>query len=301
MSSLEMVSVTQRVGEDSGPPRFRVVRPFFSFYQVVVVAQNTVREATRQRLFNFVALLAFVLVAGAQWLRDLNFGSSELKFLADFGFGAMAFFGAALTIVATAQLFFSEIEHRTALTLLAKPIRRAEFLAGKFTGIAFVTAVFCSVLLALLMAVLWWRETALMRAFPDAFDRGRALDYAALIGAGFAQWLKLTMLSALTLMVASFARTQLFTTAAGFMILVICHLQFLAQTAAERSSSAGALSFAWLLSVVLPNFQLFDFADSIGAGDGLDWGQLSRLTLYTGAYVVSVCAFASFAFRRREI
>lgn len=273
----------------------------FSVARVRLIAFNTVREAVRQRLFNFMALLAVVLVISSQWLRELNFGSSELKFIADFGFGAMAFFGAALTIVATVQLFFSEIEQRTVLTLLAKPVWRAEFLLGKFVGVAVVSASFCAFLTLLLTAVLWSRETALMDRFPEAFHHGRAVDYVALIAAGFAQWLKLTLLSALTLLVASFARTQLFTTAAGFMILVICHLQFLAQSAAESGGSVVARMSAAALSVMLPNFQLFDFSESLGAGDGLLWTQLARLTVYSAAYAAAVCVLASLAFRRREI
>jgi ABC-type transport system involved in multi-copper enzyme maturation permease subunit len=268
---------------------------------VWLIARNTLREAVRHRLYNFIVLLAAGLVVGAQWLRELNFGSSELKFIADFGFGAMAFFGAALTIVATAQLFFSEIEHRTVLTLLAKPMRRSEFIMGKYVGIALASASFCALLTLLLGAVLWSRETALMRNFPDAFDHGRAVDYFAVLAAGFAQWLKLALLSALTLLVASFARTQLFTTAAGFMILVVGHLQFLAETAAQPGDSMVARLMAKTFLLVIPDFQLFDFSESLGSGHAIVWTHLVRLTFYVIGYVAAVCTLAAFAFRRREI
>src|SRR5690348_18513051 len=102
--------------------------PFLScLVRVQVVARNTIREAMRQRLFQFFGLLAVLLVLGAQALRGLNFGTSELKFIADFGFGSIAFFGSVIAIVTTSQLFFSEIESRTVLTLLARPIWRGEF------------------------------------------------------------------------------------------------------------------------------------------------------------------------------
>lgn len=81
----------------------------FSPARVLLIAQNTLREAARQKLFHVLVLLAFGLVLGARWLRDFNFGAPELKFIADCGFGAMTFFGSALTIAATAQLFFSEL------------------------------------------------------------------------------------------------------------------------------------------------------------------------------------------------
>jgi len=65
-----------------------------------------------------------------------------------------------LTVVTTAQLFFSEIEHRTVWTLLAKPVSRAEFVLGKFAGVALVTGGFCLLVICLLAGVLWlyWRR-----------------------------------------------------------------------------------------------------------------------------------------------
>src|SRR5207244_2297172 len=83
-------------------PQRRMSAVPFSLRRTCLIAQNTVREAARQKLFNFLLVLALALVLGARWLRDFNFGAPELKFLADCGFGAMAFFGAALTLTATA-------------------------------------------------------------------------------------------------------------------------------------------------------------------------------------------------------
>ena len=266
-----------------------------------MIACNTLREAIRQRLFHFIALLAIGVVLSAQWLREFNFGSSELKFIADLGFGAMALFGSALTIAATAQLFFSELEHRTVFTLLAKPMRRSEFVIGKFVGGSLVAASVCAFLTLLLGAVLWFRETALMESYPDAFNQGRAVEYTSVLAAGFAQWLKLALLSALTLLVASFARTQLFTTAAGFMLLVICHLRFLGQSAVPRGESTTGRLLAETLEVILPNFQLFDLSDSLAAGDVIVWAHLLRLTVYAVGHVATICVLAAFSFSRREL
>ena len=89
-------------------------------------------------------MFAVALVVSALLLGEFNFGASELKFLADFGFGALTFFGSLLAIIASAQLFFGEIENRTALTLLAKPVRRSEFILGKFVGVWAVSFLFCA-------------------------------------------------------------------------------------------------------------------------------------------------------------
>ena len=65
------------------------------------------------KLFLAMTGLAICALASSFLFREFNFGSSELKFIADFGFGGMTVFGSALAIIVTAQLFLGEIEHRT--------------------------------------------------------------------------------------------------------------------------------------------------------------------------------------------
>ena len=273
----------------------------FSLRRTWLIALNTLREAARQKLFAFLLLLALGLVLGARWFRDFNFGAPELKFLADCGFGAMAFFGAALTIAATAQLFFSEIENRPALTLLAKPVWRTEFVVGKFLGVAALAAAFCGLLTVLLAAVLWWREGQLMEEFSENFAQGRAVSYGLLALAGFMQWLKLAVLAAFALLVASFAQTQLFTVVTGFFILVICHLQYLAQDAYARSGSWLGQMVGGFIAGIFPNFQVFALADSLAAADAPPAAHVARVAIYALGYIVVACGLAVFSFRQREI
>ncbi len=273
----------------------------FSPRRVALIAQNTLLEAARQRLVNVLVFLAFALVLGARGFRDFNFGAPELKFLADCGFGAMAFFGSALTIAATAQLFFSEIENRTALTLLARPVWRAEFVLGKLLGVAALAALFCAVLTALLIAVLWTRERELMLEFPESFGGAQAVSYATVATAGLLQALKLAGLAAFTLLVASFAQTQLFTVGAGFFILVICHLQYLAQDAYARSASLAAKLVGAAIGSAFPNFQLFTVADTLVAAEGPTALQVLRIAAYAAGYLALAGGLAILAFRNREI
>ncbi|MEX2044307.1 MAG: ABC transporter permease subunit [Opitutus sp.] len=268
--------------------------------RVGLIAHSTLREAARQKLFHALLLLAFGLVLGAGWFRDFNFGAPELVFLADCGFGATSLFGSVLAVTATAQLFFSEIESRTVLTLLAKPVGRTEFILGKFLGLAVVLLVFCALLTVLLIGVLWSRETVLMQEFPEAFGSGRRVDYAMVALAGTLQWLKLMVLSSLTLLVASFARTQMFTVIAGFSLLVICHLQPLAQESHARGGSVAGRLIGGLVAPVFPNFQIFTLADSIGAEPPAA-GDVMRVVIYALGYTAVACLLAGYSFRRREL
>jgi ABC-type transport system involved in multi-copper enzyme maturation permease subunit len=273
----------------------------FSLGRTSLIARNTLREASRQRLFQFLLLLALALVLGARWLRDFNFGAPELKFLADCGFGAMAFLGSALTIAATAQLFFSEIENRTALTLLAKPVWRAEFILGKLLGVAALAAVFCALLTALLSFVLAWREAELAALAPEAVTTGGGVSHAMVALGGLMQWLRLLVLAAFTLLVASFAQSQLFSVVTGFLVLVVCHLQHLAQESYARAGSAAGMLLSALISAVFPNFQVFLLVDSLSAADLPSVGDVIRVVLYGAGYAAVAALLAILSFRRREI
>lgn len=271
-----------------------------SIRRIALIARNTFREAIRQRLINVIVLVALVLVVAARWLRDFNFGAPELKFLGDCGFGALSLFGGALAVVATVQLFFSELENQTALTLLAKPVRRTEFLLGKFAGVLMLLGLFCSLLTLVLAGVLWSREVELRREYGESFPSDGVVSYTAVAIAGLLQWLKLAVLAAFVTLISSFARTPLFTLVAGFLILVLGHLQHFAAGVYERGAGMGA-SVGKLVTAALPNFQLFTVADSISHSEILSANALFRLGAYGLGYVAVATVLAAYCFHRREL
>lgn len=273
----------------------------FSPARVWIISANTFVEAVRQKVFYFVLVLAVGLTGVSQYLRDFNFGSSELKFITDFGAGATVFFGSILAIVATAQLFFSEIENRTALTILAKPVLRSEFLCGKFLGIALVLLVFCAVMGALLGGILWSRESALMAQIPEQFPDGRFVRYGDLLWFAGTQWAKFCVIIAITILIASFSNTNLFTAALSFIVLIICHLQYLARDQWREAETLAGRVGAWLLGAVFPNFQAFNLGDQVALGAPIDPQAASLLGLYGLAYVAVFLALAVLSFRQREI
>lgn len=269
--------------------------------RVEAISRNTIREALRQRFVPFTILFAIALVIGLSRLRELTFGASELRFIVDLGFGAIDLFGSVLTIALAAQLFFNELEHRTVFTLLAKPVSRGEFLLGKFLGVAQVGSGFCALLGVVIAAMLHLRAGELSRlGSPAETPLSVSIDYAALSAALVAQGLKLWIVTATTLLVASFARTQFFTLGTSLLLWVIGHLQDFAQTAAAHGSSAGKV--AWQFTLLAgPNFRLFDFSETVTREAIFSTAEWLRVGLYGGAYVVLFLAAAIWFFRGREL
>lgn len=273
----------------------------FSFTRTALIAQNTLLEAVRQKLLTFLVVVALAVVASSQFFREFNFGSSELKFVADFGFGALTFFGSILAIVTAAQLFFSEIENKTALTILARTVLRSEFVIGKFLGVGVVLLWFTALIAAALIVVLWLREHALLEAMGETAPQAGLVNYSGIVIFAALQWLKFGLIAAITVFIASFSTTNLFAVAMSFFVLLVCHLQYLARDAWTHAGSLTAKLAAGFISLVFPNFQVFNFGDRVAAGQSVPGDVITTIGAYGLTYLVIVLGLAVFSFRRREI
>jgi len=274
-----------------------------SFQRITWIARVTFLEAVRQRFFAFLLVLGAAMALSSVSFRVFDFGHGELKFIADFGFGGMFLFGSVLAVVMTAQLFFSEMDNKTALTLLAKPLGRGEFLVGKFLGAWAVLAVFVSVLSVLLGSVLWAREQELLLLaekagkVPPTFSVGGLSQFALL------QWLRLGVVAAIVLAISAVARTFLYAVVVGALAVVAGQLQWIAQDAVLKPSDSPAYeAVLWLTSRLLPNLQQFNIGDALVLGSaGVEAGAIFSVILAGGAYMFAYVFLGALLFKRREI
>ncbi len=273
----------------------------WSLGRVGAIASNTFREAVRMKLFLAMTTLAICSLASAFFFREFNFGSSELKFIADFGFGGMSLFGSALAVIVSAQLFYGEIEHRTALTLLAKPIYRSEFVLGKFLGAWATVLCFLAMLAICLVAALWWRESSLMVEYPEAFENGRIVQYGSVVGFAIAQGLRIGILCAAVVLFSTYATSSLFAMVMGVLIWIAGQLQHIATEAWGAVDSWLLKGIYALVSYALPNLHLFDIGDRAALGESLALALYAKLGIYALLYCAFYLAIASASFNRREL
>ena len=273
------------------------------YKRLQTIALNTFREAVRQKFFGFLIVLAIAFTVSAHFFRQFDFGGSELQFIADFGWGAIFLFGSILAIVATAQLFFSEIENRTAITLLAKPVSKWEFLLGKFIGILLLLAVFTGLLVGLLFVILYLRESALKVLRPEDFAAGGDVYVFGFFVMGGLQYLKFAILSGITLFICTFSNTNLYSVILGFFVMLVCQLQYIARDFWSNLEMPALRYISFLLGKIFPNFQLFNVADSLifCGSEHLSMQSISLIIGYGSAYVVFFYALSVWSFRTREI
>lgn len=264
--------------------------------RIWTLARLTLTEAMRQRFLAVVVLLGMALMVGARSLGTLDFGSSELKFTADLGFGAITFFGTILAVVMPAQLFFAELENRTALTLLARPVRRAEFVTGKFLGVVAALWVFAAIMTIILLGVLVWRGMAV-----GGVEAGHSPRLGAVALVGVILGLKLALTAAIAFFFCSFGRTQLFSMIMTFLAVLICHLQYLAQDSWREAESVILKALAWVFAVAVPNFQIFSVGDAAADGQIIPWSLVGVIVAYSLLYVAVFQVVSWICFEKREI
>jgi ABC-type transport system involved in multi-copper enzyme maturation permease subunit len=274
-----------------------------SLRRTLWISRVTFLEAVRQRFFAFLLVLSAAMVLSSVSFRVFDFGHGELKFIADFGFGGMFFFGSVLAVVMTAQLFFSEIDNKTALTLLAKPLSRAEFLLGKFFGAWAVLGVFVLVLAGLQGVVLWAREQELIAAAEQAGKIPATFSIVGLCELVLLQWLRLGVVISIVLAISALARTFLFAVVVGSLAVVAGQLQWIAQDALLRPTDSPVYAFfLWVSTRLIPNLQQFNLADALVLGSSaVEESALIAVGVSGVAYLAAYLTLGSLIFRRREI
>jgi ABC-type transport system involved in multi-copper enzyme maturation permease subunit len=111
-----------------------------NFGQIWTIASNGFREVIRDRILYLIGFFALLLVLAWRILPEVA-ATTENKMLIDFGLAGIDALGVVVAIFVSTGLINKEIEKRTILILIPKPVNRAQFIIGKHLGVAGVLAV----------------------------------------------------------------------------------------------------------------------------------------------------------------
>lgn len=118
------------------------------------IAFNTFKEALHERVLHVLILFACLSGAAGVLLGSLSI-AQELRILIDLGLFAIGTIGGVIAVFLGAILFHREIEQGTIALLFTKPLRRWQFVGGKFLGLAGCLALVIGALGALLLLLAW--------------------------------------------------------------------------------------------------------------------------------------------------
>lgn len=113
--------------------------------RMIAVAQNTFREAIRDKVLYVLLFFAAVAIFGSKALGWISIGQ-DIKIVKDLSLAAMSIFGVLIAIFVGTSLVYKEIDKRTLYTIISQPMHRFEFVLGKYFGLMAILAVVVAVM-----------------------------------------------------------------------------------------------------------------------------------------------------------
>ncbi len=257
-----------------------------SFRRIFTLATNVFAETIRDRVLYLIGLYAIALFAGAELLPQLAAGTGD-KILLDFGLNIMSFLGLIITIFVGTNLINKEVDKKTLLVLISKPIARWELIVGKHVGLSFVLAILILSMTVIDLLVLWLNQVP--------------FEVGSLLLASLFLFLQLSLITAVAIFFGVFT-SSLLATLLTFAVYLMGHFTRDLLKFGEISESPGLQSLANGLYLILPDLARLDLKNQAIYGiEALpEMLTLATNVVYGAVYVILLLAIASWIFARRE-
>ena len=250
---------------------------------VHIIAKNTFREVIRDRILYSLVIFALLLVLLSLALGQLSF-DENIRLSANFGFTGIHISAIALALFIGSTLVSKEIDKQTILTLLARPVSRAQFIIGKAAGlmaVVFVMSVSLGCILALFLSLLNFHFT---------------LEFGyALLGI----LLESSIVMGITLFFGSFSRpvmTVVFTVSVFLLGHWVDSLEYFI----GRSESAIFKIVARPLQYIIPDLERLNWRSAPVYGTEIPTSQIVSAATWTFGWLILLVTLSVLIFRRRD-
>lgn len=266
------------------------------------IAVYTWREGMRKKVLMAFLILSVLVIVGSNFmtsfLTQATPGSEvdmEAKQMKDLCVTAISIFGVLITIFISASVVPSEVENKVIYTVLSKPVRRFQYLLGKFVGVQLIVILNLILMTALFFMALYLKE----RIMPTLLLWSTLLTY-----------FEFMIVSAFTFALSCAATSAVLPTIAGLFIYITGNLTEYLKDVFVRSGQTeywldrmiGYISYG--LYQMLPNLQNFSLKNQIlylASNDPPRDLLLPNLIAYGLLYAVAGYLMAYIIFFRKEL
>lgn len=260
------------------------------------IAVNVFKESVRDKVLYSIVAFAVILIAVSYLLGQLTAGQ-DLKIIKDLGLASIATFGLLMSVFIGIGLVSKEVERRSIYSLLSKPIRRSEFILGKYSGLVLTLVVNVSVMTAAFYGVLayegWVAEPGNRPGWAAPPMDPALLAAIALI------LVELMLVTAIALFFSTFSSPFL-SAVLTLGLWVIGHFNADLRNFDNVVKSPAAAWLARGLYYLLPNFDAFDIKAQVVQGQHVAASYVALSMLYGITYLALVLVAAAAIFSRRD-
>jgi ABC-type transport system involved in multi-copper enzyme maturation permease subunit len=247
------------------------------------IAFNTFKEAVRDRILYLLLFFAGLSIIVSRILALLTVGD-RVKIIKDVGLASISLFGALMAILIGTGLVYKEIEKRTIFTLISKPMRRHEFLLGKFFGLVLTLFV-----MLLLMSVIF---------LALVFFHTHTIEWKLLLAVLYI-FIELILITAVAILFSSFS-TPILSSLFSLCFYLIGHFSWSLETLIKKIPAGLFRVLAEIVYTVLPDLENFNYKTEVVHGLPIPAQALLYSAAYGIVYTVFIMALAVLVFRRRD-
>ncbi len=249
----------------------------------LLIARNTFREATRDRVLFAVVGLGLAILLFTQILSPLALGEGR-RLTVDLGLTSITMLGLLVVVLVGTSLVAKEVERRTIYNLLSRPIARHEYLIGKWVGLTATLWVLCLALGTALCVLLAWRNCA--------------NHVPAVMQATYLAGLELSVVTSIAVLFSALSSPVLSAIYTLSLYLVGQWTYDLRVYAGHFPDGLGRVMGA--IANLMPNLPLFNMRTLAAGAETTSAGHLGIASLYALVYVACALCLATAAFERRD-
>lgn len=273
----------------------RLVQP-----AVGAIVYTTSREGLAQPLFYVLLFVGTLALLAFPFLPYNTFGE-DVKMLKTSGLTLIMVLAIVLALWTASVSIADEIEGRTALTLLSKPIRRWQFIVGKFLGILGPVAVLFILLGALFLATVSFKVVYDARESSSPMPTGAEClgEMVRIVPGLVLYFLQVVVLTAISVAIST--RLPMLAN------LIICSTIYVLGNLMPLLVQSGAGRFAivefmgYLIATVLPVLEYFNVEPQVMAGSEVPIAYIAWVAVYSLAYSSAALLVALLLFEERDL
>ena len=250
---------------------------------IKTVALITFKEGIRDRVYLIFLFFAVILLLFSLFLGMLVIGDPT-KIIADFGMAVMSLFALLIVVFVGGTSFAREIQKKTVILVLSKPVSREEFMLGKIIGVWFNVFLNIIAMGTLLFLLLLLKGAKMWEIFVHVF----------------LLTLEMGILTSVALMFSSFT-TQFLSMLFTFSVYIVGHLATTIEKASMTLKSGVSRTVVKAVSYAIPNFDYFNLKNQIVYGIKVPSIFFYKSTGYFLLLFTFFTIIAMWVFKKREV
>ncbi|MEK7449185.1 MAG: hypothetical protein AAB019_06845 [Planctomycetota bacterium] len=283
--------------------------------QVLVIANLTYREASRQPLFFIILAASIGLLFIAPHFTLFTFEETEhISMIREVGLATIMVAGLLIAVLSAYFVISAEITNLTTVMLLSKPVKKGHFILGKFLGII-ITVIMGMAFLSIIFLIIYWIENVAPQLKANAqnlryVDNKHLFwsDISAVLTGEILLLLKGVYLSFLQVSIITAVATvlschfSLVVTGLGCLVtFMLGHIsEFIYQTLSEMDNFFGVI-IGNVFYFLLPNLTNFNIVSLVAVLSPISITYLALTTFCCLLYSALILTIGIIIFNKREI